>query len=769
MLTKENTMGDKPARRLPASVALRLSDCGVRFLLAAVLAGAELLGGHALFALALVGISGAGAEGIAALLGAILGYLSFRGVVEGLRYVAASMMVYAISLALGEFRIYHKSWFMPAVAALLNGLVGFVYQSALGWNTAARVGFLTEVVLTAGAVYLYRLAFDVWETRRGQDGLSVPQTAGVLLLAVTVAMTLARIQVAGHSLGRVLCAAATLLCAWKGGVGVGAAAGVATGLAMDFTAGTSPYYTLIYAFPGLFAGLFTKQNRLLCAASYLVGGAAAIFWTWQGGAGFPALRELAVGVAVFLLLPDKLLRRFSALAIQEAPAEEDAHARRFAAWQLGQTASAFRAVSGTLRSAFRREDVPADGEAMRLFDRAADQVCVKCRQRERCWHLEYQTTRNALADALPAMLDRGEGLPEDFPAHFSRRCVRLDAFLLAVNSELSALLQRRRYDSRVRESRAAVCAQYGQLAAVLDRAAVELAKEPAIDVRRQRRVKQFMASLGLEGRCAVYADQYGHLQIEVDGDGAERLADDDAVAQLSAVVGCPLRPGEGGKGSVRLSQREPLMVVAGAAAADRDGTPVSGDAGMWFKDDSGVLNFLLCDGMGSGAAARTDSECALSLLEKFIRAGLPPEEALKTVGEALALRGESGGGFTTIDLLRLNLFTGKGAVYKLGAAPTYLRRGAQVERLTGDALPAGLAGGAADVFTVELAAGDCVLLVTDGVTSGRDDLWLRSLLAEFDGLSPQDLAAQVLAESSKRAGGGDDRTVIALKLDLRRG
>ncbi len=767
MITKENAMGDRPVRRLPVSLAMRLSDCGVRFLLAAVLAGAELLGGHSLFALALVGVSGPGIEGVAALLGAALGYLSFRGVVEGLRYIAASMMVYAIALALGEFRIYHKSWFMPAVAAALNGLVGFVYQSAAGWGPGDRVGFVTEVALTAGAVYLYRLAFDVWEKRRGQEGLSVPQTAGVLALAATLAMTLARVEVAGHSLGRVLCAAATLLAAWKGGVGVGAAAGVAAGLAMDFAAGAPPCYTLLYAFPGLFTGLFTRQNRLLCALAYLTGGAAAVFWTWQSGPGPAGLRELAAGVAVFLLLPDRLLRRFSSLAQQEPPADDDVRARRLAASRLGETASAFRAVSGSLRASFRRESPLNDGDAARLFDRAADRVCANCRQRERCWQQEYQTTRTALSDALSPMLDRGEGVPEDFPAHFVQRCLRFDSFLSAANRELAALLQRRRYDSRVRESRAAVCAQYGELAAVLDRAAVDLAREPAVDVRRQRLVKQRMAALGLEGRCAVYADQYGHLRIEVDGPGADRLADPGELTRLGAVVDCPLRPLEEKKDAARLAQREPLMVVAGAASAGREGSPVSGDAGLWFKDDAGVLSFLLCDGMGSGAAAREDSDTALSLLEKFLRAGLPPEDALRTVGEALALRGEEEGGFTTVDLLRLDLFTGKGAVYKLGAAPTYLRRGPQVERLAGEALPAGLTAGPPDVFPLELAAGDCLLLLTDGVTTGRDDLWLRSLLAEFDGLSPQELAARALAESGKRAGAGDDRTVVALKLDVR--
>lgn len=768
MTANEGTRRER-RRKLSVPAAMRLSDCAVRFMLAAVLAGAELMGGHALFALSLVGVCQPGLEGLSALLGAALGYLSFRGVVEGLRYIAASMMVYAVALAMGEFELYHRPWFMPLVSAALNGLVGFVYQSAAGWGRGDAVGFVTEVVLTAGTVCLYRQAFSVWEKRRPEEGLSVRQTAGVITLAATLMMTLARVTVAGdYSLGRVLCVPAVLLAAWRGGVGVGAAAGVAAGLAMGFSAGQPPYYTLIYALPGLITGVFIKQNRLMCALAYVLSGAAAVLWTWEGGPGEVLLWETAAGVLVFLLLPDKLLRRLAALVRQEEPEEEDSCVRQLTAQRLKQTAEAFRAVSGGLRGAFQGSAVPNDGDAARVFDRAADKVCAKCKQKERCWQREYQATKTALSDALTPMLDRGAGAMEDFPSHFSSRCLHFEAFLMAANGELIALLQRRRYDSRVRESRAAVCAQYGQLAQVLDRAAVELAQEPAVDVRRQRQVKQRMAALGLEGRCAVYEDRYGHLQVEVEGTGVEQLALEAETGRLSALLGCPLRDAGSEKGRARLCQREPLMAVAGVAAADREGQSVSGDAGIWFKDPGGWLNFLLCDGMGSGTEARKDSSFALRLLEKFLQAGLTPEEALGTVGEALALRGEEEGGFTTVDLLRVDLFSGRSAVYKLGAAPTYLRRGGQVERLVGESFPAGVAAGAGpDVFQLTLDAGDCVLLVSDGVTTGQDDQWLRQLLKEFDGLSPQELAGRVLRESGERTGNGDDRTVIALKIDVR--
>jgi len=295
-------------------------------------------------------------------------------------------------------------------------------------------------------------------------------------------------------------------------------------------------------------------------------------------------------------------------------------------------------------------------------------------------------------------------------------------------------------------------------------------KSDSVRPETRRRVEAAMAALGLEGRVTVYPDQYGHLQLEVEGQGAEQLSREGEIGRLSAILGCPLRDADSQRGRAHLTQKEPLMAVAGVAGADRAGQSMSGDAGVWFKDDAGRLNFLLCDGMGSGPAAREDSENALRLLEKFLRAGLPPEEALTTVGEALALRGEEEGGFTTVDLLQIDLFSGKSAVYKLGAAPTYLRRGGAVERLSGESLPAGVAAGALsapDAFPLSLDAGDCVLLVSDGVTTGKDDRWLRNLLSAFDGLSPQALAAQVLQESGLRSGSGDDRTVIAIKLDVR--
>ena len=174
------------------------------------------------------------------------------------------------------------------------------------------------------------------------------------------------------------------------------------------------------------------------------------------------------------------------------------------------------------------------------------------------------------------------------------------------------------------------------------------------------------------------------------------------------------------------------------------------------------------DGMGSGAQANRESTLALRLLRQFLQAGVDTEQALVILSSALALRGEEAGGFTTIDLLQVDLFTGDGAVFKLGAAPTYLRKGETVRRISGASLPAGLPAGersAPDRFPLHLSPGDCVLMVSDGVSGTGDDGWLRERLAKFSGDSPKELAAQLITHSPQ--GATDDRTALVVRIERR--
>ena len=481
--------------------------------------------------------------------------------------------------------------------------------------------------------------------------------------------------------------------------------------------------------------------------------------------GVPMLAVAAVGACVICLrFPEQFFGWLGGAGGQEVAA--DLRAQRIVQQQLEHTAQAFRALYDSLRSAFRTPD--NDNDVTTVFDRAAGRQCRGCTLRDRCWKADYNTTFNALNDATPAMVERGKAERADFPRYFADRCIHFPEFVAAVNEELTALFYRRQYNARIRESRAAVCRQYAQLSDLLGEAAAELSRELIPDPAGARRLRNRLSEWKLDVRAAVYRDGRGLVRVEAEGPGCSALARPSRVKELSAVLGVPLRVELEEKDAISLLQQEPLMAVAGVAARKKSGETVSGDAGTYFKRHDGKLYLLLCDGMGSGPEANRESTLAVRLLEQLLQAGVEARRALTTLSSALALRGEETGGFTTVDLLQLDLFTGEGQLFKLGAAPTYIKKGGDVQRLTGKSLPAGLAEGEAsalDQFTLRLAPGDCVLMVSDGVSSGLEDGWLRDQLARFDGESPKDLARELVTRDLKEA--TDDRTALVIRVDRR--
>lgn len=200
----------------------------------------------------------------------------------------------------------------------------------------------------------------------------------------------------------------------------------------------------------------------------------------------------------------------------------------------------------------------------------------------------------------------------------------------------------------------------------------------------------------------------------------------------------------------------------GAALRPKAGETVCGDTVASFRTDRGLWCLLLADGMGSGEPARKESALICRLLQQFLEAGVAPEAALKTLNSAMGLRGADSGAFTTVDLCVYDPAAREAAFYKCGAAPSYLKRGGVVRRVTGTSLPMGLQGPPPDVTRAPLSPGGFAVMVSDGVADPEKDEWLQNLLAGWTGDDPQDLAGLILAESVRRERLRDDCGVQVL-------
>ena len=744
---------------------------GVYFLLGFTMAGARVLENGGPFGMALVAASGAGGAGVCALLGAALGYLVNGGLDWSLRYIAASVLVFTVAYLFQDLPAARRPLFMPGAACLvmvMTGVLGSFSYQLLPRPLWAEL--LLEGSLALGGCYFFRDALS--GERRQTETEELRRSVSLMVLAACLLMALSRLTVFGMlSLGRVLGLLLVMAGAMKGGVFAGAAMGTALGLAVDVAHTGAPFYTMAYAFSGLLSGIFGRHGRFFFLLSFQLANALAVVCAWNTEVYTSALIECFIAAVLFMLLPRSVLGQVGLLLQGTVRGSGESGLRRFVAGRVLRLSEAYGDLCQTVRQGLT--EPYSEENVARVFDRAADAVCAACVHKNRCWNAEYLDTLSAMNDATQAMKAKGSLSREDIPSHFRERCTGLDAFVAAVNGELRALNYRRELRQRLEENRSVAWDQYTDMARELSRLAKELGSMNGADPLAERRLQRYLRSLDLDAETAVYRDGRGRLRVVIESGRLTPLTrQEDYLEKLSHVIGLRLcRAPEEQEAASRLTllEAEPLAVSVGVAALKKKGERVSGDRGSYFKTDAGVLCVLLADGMGAGDEAARDSARVVQILEKFLRSGADPAVAMKVLNSVLLLRGGENWGFTTVDLMCVDLFTGETCFYKYGAAPSYVKNGKSIRPVKGESLAAGLSlgdGAAPDVVRMRLRPGSTAVIASDGVLADTDDAWIRELLSE-EQRDMKALARRVLREAERLYGAGDDMTVLTVQVEER--
>ena len=182
----------------------------------------------------------------------------------------------------------------------------------------------------------------------------------------------------------------------------------------------------------------------------------------------------------------------------------------------------------------------------------------------------------------------------------------------------------------------------------------------------------------------------------------------------------------------------------------------NGDRCFLFSGTMARYYVLLCDGMGTGLGAIQEARTAGTMLRRLLSSGYPAEHALRSINSLCALRDRAGA--VTVDLLEISLETGKGTLYKWGAAPSWLITGHSAERIGTPGPPPGLSvtDYRETAERLSLRRGEMLVLISDGV---REEDLIRCMRP---GRSPGELADELLGLN--RQTGEDDATIITVRL-----
>ncbi len=219
-----------------------------------------------------------------------------------------------------------------------------------------------------------------------------------------------------------------------------------------------------------------------------------------------------------------------------------------------------------------------------------------------------------------------------------------------------------------------------------------------------------------------------------------------------------------------------------------------GNEDSLFPGESGASDgpaiLMVADGMGGAVAGEVASSLAVEAAsEAGAEDDVSPEQRVLEANNAVvaATKEDSSltGMGTTMTLVRLNPDSTADFAH-VGDSRAYLLRGETLTRLTTDhtlvrelldlgriteeeaehhphrhliTRVLGLGPVGVDTFTLDLEAGDRLLLCSDGLTDMVSDFTLEKLLAAGEGVDP---TAWALVEQANTAGGLDNTTVLVI-------
>lgn len=561
------------------------------------------------------------------------------------------------------------------------------------------------------------------------------------------------------------------------GCGMGAMAGLVSGAALAMV-GDDPMIGSTLGLCGVLAGCMRQKGRPAACAAFALGS----LFTVTAGIGYRlgeiGAASVALGCAAWCVVPERVLNRLHGwmepVRLGADPEKLSERLRR----KAGRRISELSEVFGALADGYSEEKGGLTEQ--QLLSEARERICAGCAGYEACWQGENARAGRMIcrmaAEAFSGKkITRAGDMPPDLIRH-CRRSGRIDRRLVPW---LESLSERRGYELRREEARLLLAGQFRQTQRILDHLATQMKGGVCLSGEYARMARAALEKAGIEAQetvallddrleviCALKKGRW-------DGAAARRAA-----AFLGDELGIPMSPVlKGGcvpdECELHLIQAPGLTAAIGEAALPAKEGVKSGDSRFARILPDGRLIALLSDGMGSGEEAARESERCISLLRKFIGAGIERDASLSAVNRLMVLRGGEEM-FATADVCVVDLYTGEAEFSKLGACRSFILSERGICRIQGGRLPMGILDRVEPaVQRAQVHPGSMIVMISDGIADELKEgqmSGLEKVLMEVRRRKPEEAARRILEYAGARDEGRerDDMTVLAVRILARK-
>lgn len=172
----------------------------------------------------------------------------------------------------------------------------------------------------------------------------------------------------------------------------------------------------------------------------------------------------------------------------------------------------------------------------------------------------------------------------------------------------------------------------------------------------------------------------------------------------------------GKAGRVSSGKIEMKIAISQCAASGN----INGDCCGWQELDDGRIVMVVSDGMGKGKKAAAESLMVTKTMIGLLKAGVSTDMALKMINTIMMIK-DNEDSYATLDMVIVDKHTSKAKFYKIGAAPTLIRRKSNVEEVKLSAVPLGIVNGIKVKYVeAALKKDDWIIMMSDGISDGAE-------------------------------------------------
>ncbi len=642
---------------------------------------------------------------------------------------------------------------------------------------------LLQTVIVVPIYYVIKYALNSFEEIDTNYFFSSEEIVSIGILLCLLVSGVGNISFLEYSIRNIFGLTLVLVIAYVGGASYGAMIGVLMGIMIGIAANDMMYSVAFLGVGGLVVGIFKDTGKIFSILSGII-----IYFALAVYSNAVTLKlgiEVLASCFLFLCIPKPV---YKSIEVEINPQKKKIY---FGEVQLNAIKEEFtfklKGLTNVLSSVIKclsdvddNENLLIKSKGSALVENLADRSCSNCENKPLCWERDFHQTFNSFQMLIKSYEEGCLAIPIDL----QKKCVKNFTLLRSTEGVVNNYNVSEVIRERLSEGKNVLATHISNITTTLELLLNDFRKEVNIDTELERVVKRIMNKNSIYyNNIFCYVGKNGRVKIRIsinNYDGAEHY-EKRIVNLLSNAMKMRLYIGEEGcnvdiktnERIITIEEKPKYYMVSYGAMDSKDGENQTGDNYGFGKTTNGDYITILSDGMGSGPEAGEESKATVDLVEKLMEAGFDEDITVNTVNSIMGMRFAEDEKYATLDLNKVDLYNGETIFVKIGAAPSFIKRGSDVKSINSKNLPLGLVDEVeVEIIKDRLKPGDILVNVSDGIldisklNNGKVS-WLEEYLKTING-DPRELSEKILekAKSLSKGNLSDDMTVIVSKVYL---